>query len=78
MNILTWNCKGMGSKTKEEAIRDQIKVEKLYALLIQETNLREEEATSVGKKLWKKKTKTFLSDQEGHSREFCLFGTLPN
>jgi hypothetical protein len=56
MNILTRNYRDTVKTIKEESIRDLIKMENAYALLIQETKLSEEEATSIGKKLWKWKS----------------------
>eukprot|EP00253_Pinus_taeda_P021309 PITA_21309 len=53
MKIISWNCRGMGSKIKEEAIRNLIRLEAPDILLLQETKMEEPEFLQVSKKLWK-------------------------
>eukprot|EP00253_Pinus_taeda_P011701 PITA_11701 len=43
MKIISWNCRGMGSKIKEEAIRNLIRIEAPDILLLQETKMEEPE-----------------------------------
>ena len=43
MQFVSWNCKGMGSKAKEEAIKDLVKMNSPEILLIQETKMEEPE-----------------------------------
>jgi len=37
MKVISWNCRGMGSKVKEEAMRSLIRTETPDILLVQET-----------------------------------------
>jgi len=39
MKAISWNCRGMGSKVKEEGIRNLIRTEAPDILLIQETKM---------------------------------------
>ena len=57
MIVLSWNCRALGSKSKEESLRDLIRVEKPTIILIQETKLEEVEELQIGKNIWKKTTK---------------------
>ncbi|WP_369124422.1 endonuclease/exonuclease/phosphatase family protein, partial [Actinobacillus pleuropneumoniae] len=41
MKIISWNCRGMGIKAKEEAIRSLIRTEGPDILLVQETKLED-------------------------------------
>ena len=54
MQFVSWNCRGMGSKTKEEAIKDLVRMNSLEILLIQETKMEEPETIQASKKFWKK------------------------
>jgi exonuclease III len=53
MNIVSWNCRGLGSKYRSESVMDLIKTKKPIVLLLQETKLEVNEALSKCKKLWK-------------------------
>ena len=44
----------MGSKTKEEAIKDLVRINSLEILLIQETKMEEPETIQASKNFWKK------------------------
>ena len=55
MKIVSWNCRGMGSRIKEEAVRNLIREESRDILLIQETKMEDKEFIHISKKLWKKK-----------------------
>jgi exonuclease III len=57
MIVLSWNCRDLGRKSKEDALRDLIRVEKPTIILIQETKLEEVEELQIGKNIWKKTTK---------------------
>jgi exonuclease III len=39
MITTSWNCRGMGSKKKEEALKDILKISKASVLLLQETKM---------------------------------------
>ena len=54
MNIVSWNCRGMGSRIKEEAIRSLIRIEAPDILLIQETKMEDNAFLHASKKLWNK------------------------
>lgn len=51
MKIVSWNCRGMGSKIKEEAIKSLIRTEAPDILLIQETKLEDFVFLQASKKL---------------------------
>jgi exonuclease III len=53
MKIISWNCRGMGSKVKEEATRSLIRREAPDILLIQETKMEDIEFLQISKKVWK-------------------------
>jgi exonuclease III len=53
MKIISWNCRGMGSKVKEEATRSLIRREAPDILLIQETKMEDNEFLQISKKFWK-------------------------
>jgi len=54
MRYISWNCRGLGSKAKEEAIKDLIRIQKPDILLIQETKMEENTLLQAGKSFWKK------------------------
>eukprot|EP00253_Pinus_taeda_P009526 PITA_09526 len=54
MNIVSWNCRGLGSKKKEEAMRSLIRIETPDILLILETKLEEKVFLQVSSNLWRK------------------------
>ena len=53
MKIVSWNCRGMGSKVKEEATIILIRREAPDILLIQETKMEDNEFLQISKKFWK-------------------------
>eukprot|EP00253_Pinus_taeda_P034046 PITA_34046 len=54
MRIVSWNCRGMGSKIKEEAIKSMIRSDSPDILLIQETKMEDKAFLHIGKNLWKR------------------------
>ena len=54
MNIVSWNCKGMGNASKAEAVKDHIKMASPNVLFLQETKVAEETLLSLSKMNWKK------------------------
>lgn len=54
MKIVSWNCRGMGTKAKEEAMNSLIRLEAPDILLIQETKLEDLVFLQASKKFWKK------------------------
>jgi exonuclease III len=53
MQYISWNCRGLGSKLKEEALRDLLRLVRPEVLLIQETKMEEEELLRISNVLWK-------------------------
>ena len=54
MQFVSWNCRGLGSKSKEEAVRDLVRMTSPEVLLIQETKMEELETIQASKIFWKK------------------------
>lgn len=54
MKIVSWNCRGMGSKAKEEAMRSLIRQESPDILLVEETKMEESSFVQANRKFWKK------------------------
>jgi exonuclease III len=52
MKLASWNCRGFGSKTKEEALKDIIKTSNSEILLIQETKMEGQEFIRKAKARW--------------------------
>ena len=52
MKVISWNCRGMGTKAKEEAIRSLIRTETPDILLVQETKLEDIAFLQASKKIW--------------------------
>ena len=54
MQFVSWNCRGLGSKSKEEAVKDLVRMTSLEILLIQETKMEVPETIRASEKFWKK------------------------
>ena len=54
MQYVSWNCRGLGSSLKEEAIRDLVRVMMPEVILIQETKLEEDALLRASNSFWKK------------------------
>jgi len=54
MKIVSWNCRALGSKAKEEALNSVIRLEAPDILLIQETKLEDSAFLKASRKFWKK------------------------
>ena len=54
MKIVSWNCRGMGSKIKEETIRNLIRIEAPDIFLIQVTKMEDSDFLQTSKKIWSK------------------------
>jgi len=52
MNIVSWNCRGLGSWYQETTLRDLIISEKLTIFLLHETKLEAPEALKICKQQW--------------------------
>jgi exonuclease III len=53
MKLTSWNCRGFGSRIKEEALKDIIRISKSEILLVQETKMEEKDFLNTTKALWK-------------------------
>ena len=54
MCYVSWNCRGLGSKSKEEALKDIIRINKPDILLVQETKMEDSILYQDGNTFWKK------------------------
>ena len=54
MNIVSWNCRGLGNSSKVEVVKDLLRMAYPDVLLLQETKIEEESLLSLSKKNWKK------------------------
>ena len=64
MKYVSWHCRGLGSKLKEEALKDIIRMSMPEILLIQETKLEDSDLLLARKTFWKK----------GHGKALSLRG----
>jgi exonuclease III len=53
MKLTSWNCRGLGSRKKEEALRDLIKTTRTNILLIQETKMSQQDSLKVLNNVWR-------------------------
>jgi exonuclease III len=53
MKLTSWNCRGLGSKRKEEALKDIIKASKADILLLQETKMSQQDSLKVSMNVWR-------------------------
>ena len=63
MKVLSWNCRGLGSKSKEEAMSNLISLHHPDILLIQETKMEEDVFLQTSTKFWKKRGKAAISSR---------------
>ena len=54
MKVLSWNCRGLGSKHKEEVMKDMFRLSQPDIVLIHETKMEKEAFLQVSEKLWNK------------------------
>jgi len=54
MKYVSWNCRGLGSRLKEEAVKDIVRIYSPEILLIQETKLEELLLLQSSKVFWQK------------------------
>lgn len=54
MKYVSWNCRGLGNKLKEESLKDIIRMTTPEILLIQETKLEDFDLLQASKTIWKK------------------------
>ena len=53
MNIVSWNCEGLGNSSKVEVVNDLIRMASPDFLLLQETKIDEDSLLSISNKKWK-------------------------
>jgi exonuclease III len=51
--LTSWNCRGMGSKRKEEPLKDIIKASKANILLLQETKMSQQDSLKTSLNVWR-------------------------
>eukprot|EP00253_Pinus_taeda_P005952 PITA_05952 len=54
MKYVSWNCRGLGSKLKEEALKDIVRIHSPEILLIQETKMEDKLLLQASKTFWRK------------------------
>lgn len=54
MKYVSWNCRGLGSKLKEDALKDIVRMYSPEILLIQETKMEETPLLNASKSFWRK------------------------
>ena len=63
MKVLSWNYRGLGSKSKEEAMTDLISLHHPDIFLIQETKMEEYVFLQTSTNFWKKRGKAAISSR---------------
>jgi len=63
MRIVSWNCRGLGTQPKIEAIKDLMKIEPTDILLLQETKIEGQALMEIDKSKWKKNAGKAISSR---------------
>ena len=63
MRYISWNCRGLGSPQKVEAMKDLVRINKPEILLVQETKMEDSSALYAGNIFWKKGPRTAVSSR---------------
>ena len=63
MKVLSWNCRGLSSKRKEEAMADLVSLHQPDIFLIKETKMEEDVFLHVTPKFWKKRGEAVISSR---------------
>ena len=74
MNIVSWNCRGLGNSSKVEVVKDLIRMASPNILFLQETKIKEGNLLSLSKKTWKKHAGKAVSAR-GSSGGLATLGT---
>ena len=53
MQIVSWNCRGLGNPIKDETVKDLMRMDPSDILLLQETNIEDESLLLLSKTKWK-------------------------
>lgn len=63
MNIVSWNCRGLGNPSKIEAVKDLMKAEPSDILLLQETKIEGHALLEISSSKWNKKAGKAVSSR---------------
>ena len=53
MNLVSWNCRGLGNYSKVEVVNDLIRMDSPYIILLQEMKIDEDNLLSISNMKWK-------------------------
>jgi len=56
MNLVSWNCRGLGNPSKIEAVKDLMKSEPSDILMLQETKIEGQALLEISSSKWNKRT----------------------
>ena len=56
MNLVSWNCSGLGTSSKVEAVKDIVTMALPDVLLLQETKIEASNLLTINNQFWKKNT----------------------
>ena len=73
MNIVSWNCRGLGNSSKVEALKDLLRMAPPDVLLLQEKKIDEHSLLSLSKKNWKKNAGLAVSARGSSSGKETLW-----
>jgi ribonuclease HI/exonuclease III len=63
MNLVSWNCRGLGNPSKIEAVKDLLKAEPSDILLLQETKIEGQALLEISSSKWKKRSGKAVSSR---------------
>eukprot|EP00253_Pinus_taeda_P034374 PITA_34374 len=63
MNLVSWNCRGLGNPSKIEAVKDLIKAEPSDILMLQETKIEGQALLEINSSKWNKRTGKVVSSR---------------
>jgi len=63
MNLVSWNCRGLGNASKAEAVMDLLKIEPTDILMLQETKIEGCALLDISKTKWKKRAGKAVSSR---------------
>ena len=71
MKLTSWNCRGLSSKRKEEALKDIIKTSEVDILLLQETKMSQQDSLKASRNAWKN-SQGIAENARGASGSLCM------
>ena len=54
MQLVSWNCRGLGNPSKAEVVKDLLKIETPEILMLQETKIEGDSLLQISSNKWKK------------------------